>query len=84
MTLPTWFEGIRIERGELSDLPLPLTPAIQEEAPYASVFKVISQGVTHFVLANNVGISEDDKPYFEDSPMLEDFDFNALTARLRE
>lgn len=84
MTLPTFFEGIRIEPGELSDLPLPLTPMIQKEAPYTSVFKVISQGVTHFVLANNVGISEDDKTYFEDSPMLEDFDFKALTARLRE
>jgi|SRR6266850_4259465 len=60
MALPVWFEGIRIERGEFSDIPLPLTPQIKAEAHLMSVFKVISQGITHCVLAaDGVRVAED-------------------------
>ncbi|HEY2081751.1 MAG TPA: hypothetical protein VGI88_03120 [Verrucomicrobiae bacterium] len=81
MTLPVWLEGLRIERGELSDIPLPLTAKIKEEAHFMSVFKVLSQDVTHYVLAGkNVGVSEDQGNYFDDSPLLPNFDFRALVA----
>ncbi|HEX4262781.1 MAG TPA: hypothetical protein VH597_00470 [Verrucomicrobiae bacterium] len=38
MALPVWFEGLRIERGELSEIPIPLTAKIKEEAHLMSVF----------------------------------------------
>jgi hypothetical protein len=74
MALPMWFDGIRIERGEISDLPLPLTPTIKAEAHFMSVFRVVSQGVVHAVLAgNNIAVAQDDKDYGDDSPLLPDF-----------
>ena len=39
MTLPAWFEGIRIESGELSDIPLRLTAKIKQEAHFMSAYK---------------------------------------------
>ena len=83
MALPVWFEGIRIERGELSDIPLPLTAKINEEAHLMSVFRVISQGVAHCVLAGDgVGVTEDQKDYADDSSLLPNFDFRAFVAPL--
>lgn len=79
MALPVWFEGLRIERGVISDLPIPLTEKIKEEAHFMTVFRLISQGVTHFVLASDgVLIGEDDKSYAEDSPLLPYFRFRAF------
>ena len=83
MTLPGSFKGIRIERGELSDIPLPLTAHVKEEAHFMSVYKVISQGVTHHVLASEgVSVSEDQGNFFENSPLLPIYDFPALVAPL--
>jgi hypothetical protein len=79
MALPVWFEGIRIERGEPSDIPLDLTPKIKEEAHLMTVFRVISQGVTHCLLAGeSVSVAEDRRPYGADSSLLSDFDFRAF------
>jgi hypothetical protein len=83
MTLPVWFEGIRIERGELSDIPFPLTAKIKEEAHLMSVFRVVSQDVAHYVIAGqNVSVSEDQKDYADDSSLLTNFDFRAFVAPL--
>jgi hypothetical protein len=82
MALPVWFDGIRIERGELSDIPLPLTIKIKEEAHLMSVFRIISQDVTHCVLAGGVHVIQDEKAYAEDSPLLPHFDFRAFVAPL--
>jgi len=83
MAVPVWFEGIRIEQGELSEIPLSLTAKIKEEAHFMTVFKVVSQGVTHWVLAGkNVQVSEDDKNYGADSSLLPNFDFRAFVAPL--
>lgn len=85
MTLPVWFEDLKIERGELSEIPLPLTAKIKEEAHFMSVFKVTSQGVAHWVIAGkNVSVSEDEKNYGEDSSLLPHFDFCAFVAPLWE
>ena len=83
MALPVWFEGLRIERGELSDILHLLTAKIKEEAHLMSVYKVISQGVTHHVLASeSVSVSEDQGNIFENSPLLPIYDFPALVAPL--
>jgi hypothetical protein len=83
MALPVWFEGIRIERGELSNIPLTLTAKIKEEAHLMSVFKVVSQGVAHWVLAGNtVYVAEDEKSFGDDSSLLRNFDFHAFVAPL--
>ncbi len=80
MTLPVWLEGIRIERGALSDLPMPLTEKIQKEAHFMSVFKLFSQGLTHYILASEtVSMAEDQDMYFKDSVLLPDFNFQAFT-----
>ena len=71
MALPVWFDGIRIERGALSDLPIPLTAKIQDEAHYMTVFKVVSGGVVHTVLAGNqVAVAEDLGERGDDSQLL--------------
>jgi hypothetical protein len=81
MALPAWFEGIRIERGEFAEIPHVLTAKIKEEAHFMSVFRVISQGVTHWLLASDtVNIAEDQKGYADDSALLPDFDFHAFSA----
>jgi len=83
MTLPVWLEGIRIERGQLSEIPLPLTAKIKEEAHLMSVFRVISQGVIHYVLAaEGVCVAEDEKCYGDNSSLLPNFDFRAFVAPL--
>jgi hypothetical protein len=82
MALPVWFEGLRIERGELSDIPIPLTAKINEEAHFMSVFRVISQGVTHCVFAGGVYVAEDQEGYAVDSPLLPYLDFRAFVAPL--
>ena len=83
MALPVWLEGVRIERGELSDIPLPLTTMIKEEARFRTVFRVISQGVTHCVLAGQVvQVVEDKLPYNADSSLLPNFDMSAFVAPL--
>ena len=85
MALPAWLEGIRIERGELSDIPLPLTAKIKKEAHYMSVFRVISQDVTHYLLASEtVCVAEDEMNYGENSSLLPNFDFKGFTAPLWE
>ncbi len=85
IALPAWLDGIRIERGELSEIPLPLTSKIKEEAHFMSTFRVISQGVTHYLLAGDVvNVAEDQKNYNDDSSLLPHFDFRALIAPLRE
>lgn len=84
MALPVWFEGIRIERGEPSDIPLALTAKIKEEAHFMTVFRVTSQGVTHCLLAgDSVSIVEDQQEYFADSSLLPNFDFRVFGAPLR-
>lgn len=83
MTLPAWFEDIRIEPGEFSDIPLSLTAAIKEEVHFMSVFRVISQGIAHYVIGSKtVSVSEDKESYHTDSSLLENFDFRAFTASL--
>jgi hypothetical protein len=83
MALPVWFQGIRIERGEVSDIPLPLTAKIKDEARFMTVFRVISQGVTHCLLAGNgVHVAEDQLPYSADSSLLPNFDLRAFVAPL--
>lgn len=85
MALPAWFEGIRIERGEQSDIPLPLTARINEEAHFMTVFRVISQGVTHCVMASeSVSVAEDVMNYGDDSSLLPNFDFRGFLAPLRK
>lgn len=85
MALPVWFEGIRIERGKLSDLVLPLTAKIKEEAHFMSVFKVISQGVTHWVLASQrLSVAEDKGNYGDNSSLLPNLDFRGFVAPLRK
>jgi hypothetical protein len=73
IALPVWFDGIRIEHGALSDLPLPLTPRDQAESLLMSVFRLVSGGVAYTLLAGNgVSVAEDDRddpdsallPYF--------------------
>ncbi len=81
MALPAWLEGVRIERGKLSDIPLPLTAKIKEEAHHMSVFRVISQDVAHYLLASEtVCVAEDGKSYGENSALLPNFDFGAFSA----
>ena len=85
MALPVWFDGLRIEHGNLADLPLPLTAKIREEAHFMSVFKVVSQGVTHYVLASDcISVAEDRGNYAENSSLLPNFDFRGFTAPLRK
>ena len=85
MALPVWFEGIRIERGKISDLPLPLTAKIKEEAHFMSVFRVVSQGVTHWVLASEcISVAEDEGNYGDNSSLLPNLDFRGFTAPLRK
>jgi hypothetical protein len=83
MALPVWFEGIRVERGEPSDIPLALTAKIKEEAHFMTVFRVTSQGVTHCLLAGDgVRVVEDQQDYSADSSLLPNFDFRAFVAPL--
>jgi len=83
MALPVWFDGLRVERGELSAIPIPLTAKIKKEAHLMSAYKLISQGVAHWILAGkNVAVAEDQMNYFEDSVLLPNFDFKAFTAPL--
>ena len=83
MALPVWFDGLRIERGELCDLPLPLTAKIAQEAHFMSAFRVTSQGVSHSVLAaESVWVAEDHELYHADSSLLPNHDFRAFTAPL--
>jgi len=85
MALPAWLDGIRIEHGELSDIPLPLTAKIKEEAHYMSVFRVISQDISHYLVASKtVCVAEDEMNYGENSSLLPDLDFRSFTAPLRE
>jgi hypothetical protein len=71
MALPVWFDGIRIEQGTISDLPLPLTPRIESEAHLMSVFRVISGGIVHALLADNaVFVAEDEREGPHDSALL--------------
>ena len=82
MALPVWMDGICIERGKLSDLPLPLTRKIVVEAHFMTVYKASSQGVTHCLLAGkNVYTAEDQEDYGADSSLLPGYDFRALQAR---
>lgn len=83
MSLPVWLEGIRLERGELSETPLPLTKKIKEEAHLMCLYKVVSQGVTNYVLAGkNVLVSEDKGSFGENSSLLPHLDFRGLVAPL--
>jgi hypothetical protein len=83
ISLPMWMKNIRIERGELSEIPLQLTTSTKKEAHLMSVFRVISEGVTHYVLAGrNVRIAEDQKEFTDDSSLLTNFDFRAFVAPL--
>ena len=85
VTLPVWLDGIRIERGELSEIPLPLTETIKTEARLRSVFRVISQGVIHYVVAAaGVCVAEDQGHYGENSLLLPNLDFRAFMAPLRK
>src|SRR3954469_11313416 len=62
IALPVWFDGIRIEQGAISDLPLPLTPRVQAESHLMSVFRLISGGVVYTLLAGNgISVAEDDR-----------------------
>ena len=84
MALPAWFEGIRIELGGLSDIPLPLTAKIKQEAHLMTVFRVVSQGVAHCLIAGaGVRVAEDQADYGADSVLLADLDFRAFVAPLR-
>ena len=84
MALPVCFEGLRIERGELCDLPLPLTAKIAQEAHFMSAFKVVSQSVCHYVLAaESVCVAEDHELYHADSSLMPNHDFRAFTAPSR-
>jgi hypothetical protein len=84
MALPAWFEGIRIELGSLSDIPLPLTAKIKQEAHLMTVFRLVSQGVAHCLIAGaGVCVAEDQADYGADSMLLTDFDFRAFAAPLR-
>ena len=84
MALPVWFDGLHIERGTPDDLPLPLTDKIAKEAHFMSVFRLVSQGVSHCVLAaENVWVAEDQEPYHANSALLPDYDLRAFTAPLR-
>jgi hypothetical protein len=82
MALPVWFDGLRIELGTLSDIPIPLTAKINEEAHFMSVFRVISQGVTHCVLAGGFSVAEDEEFYAADSLLLPNLDFRAFIEPL--
>ncbi len=83
LTIPAWLDGIRIERGQLSDIPLPLTAKIKEEAHFMSVFKIISQGITHYILAGDgVCVAEDEISFGVNSSLLENLDFRAFAAPL--
>lgn len=85
MALPAWLDGIRIMRGDLSDIPLPLVAKIKQEAHFMSVFMVISQDVTHYLLASEtVCVAEDEMNYGENSSLLPNFDFGRFTASLRK
>lgn len=84
MALPVWFEGIRIERGEPSDIPLALTAKIKEEVNFMTVFRVTSQGVTHCLLAGDgVRVVEDQQDYYADFSLLPNLDFRAFDAPLQ-
>src|SRR4051794_7386693 len=50
MALPAGFDGLRIENGQLSEIPFALTDELKKEAQYMSVFRLISQGINHCVL----------------------------------
>ena len=83
--LPAWLTGIQIEQGQISDIPIPLTAEIQKEAHFMSVFRVISQGVIHSLLASSTcSFAEDEKRYSENSSLLPNYDFRAFTVPLRE
>jgi hypothetical protein len=85
MGVPAWLTGVRIEQGQISDIPIPLTAEIEKEAHFMSVFRVISQGVTHSLLASSTcSIAEDEKCYGENSSLLPHYDFRAFTAPLQE
>ena len=83
MALPVWFQGLRVEAGVHADLPLPLTARVQQEAHFMSVFRVISQGATHTLLASGTfTVAEDEEAYHADSMLLPNHDFRAFTAPL--
>lgn len=83
MALPVWLDGVQIEHGKLLDIPIPLTAKIKEEAHFMTTFKLVSQGVTHFVLAGkNVLMAEDQNDYGQDSSLMPNHDFHAFVAPL--
>jgi hypothetical protein len=83
--LPVWFDGIRIELGDLSDVSLPLTAKIKQEVQFMTVFRVISQGVPHCLIAGaKVCVAEDQGNYGTNSALLPDLDFRAFAGPLRE
>jgi len=70
MVLPNRLNGLRIEKGQISDIPLPLTEMIKKEAHFMSVYRLSSEGVMHYLLADAVRVMEDEKDYMDNSPLL--------------
>jgi hypothetical protein len=77
--IPTSMSGVRIEEGQLTDIPVALTPAVERDADGLSVFRLISEGVTHCLLASSsISSTEHEKNFFMDSSLLPNHDLSNL------
>ena len=77
--IPGLMNGVRIERGDRAEIPIPLTPTIARDAEDLSVYRVISEGVSHCLLASRtVSFSEDEMEFFEASPLLPAHDLRSM------
>lgn len=72
VALPAWFETIEIFSCETASLPLPLAPTLQEEVRLRQCYRLVDQGIDHFIVAERATMSEDHGEYFQQSSLLPD------------
>lgn len=79
MTIPSWIEGMLIESISKNDISHQLTERIKEEIEFMSVFQLVSQGISNFIVCSpNIQFSEESESWKDNSPLLPDFDFKSF------
>ena len=79
MSLPSFLDGIRIEKCENVDQPPFLGPKHDAELRMRCQYRITSCGSQHhLVAADSVWIHEDNSRHFENSPLLPDVNFSKM------
>ena len=76
MSLPSWFSDFTIEQCLLDEVLQRIPPDHRGKAQSRKVYRIDIDRTPHYVVAGNVFLARDDRPYFEPSALLPEIEIN--------